>query len=199
MANSSTFVRTRRRIGRLKNTFLPSKLPKASYTRRELDRTVAFHLMVHSEIENCVEDVVSDLVRRCHSAWRQNRTSSCILRALLAHFAATGKPGSGKSRQSFKSRADEATSWFLSMVKGNHGIKEANMMGLLLPIGIWEEDLDPVWLASLNQFGSARGGFAHQGVHTIVEPDPEDERRVVSDIVAGLAVLDAMLVGGRPR
>jgi hypothetical protein len=43
----------------------------------------------------------------------------------------------------------------------NHGIKEANLHSLVLPLGFGLADFDPVWVAEMNWLGRARGDVAH--------------------------------------
>jgi hypothetical protein len=48
-----------------------------------------------------------------------------------------------------------------STVNGNNGVQEKNLLQMFFPVGIDYDHLDAAWLATMNSFGSTRGGFAH--------------------------------------
>lgn len=65
------------------------------------------------------------------------------------------------------------------VTKDNHGIKQANLLAMLLPIGFSPDKLDSVQLEEFDNFGSARGAVAHGGpgyVRQSVDPKAEYER-----------------------
>ena len=54
----------------------------------------------------------------------------------------------------------------------NHGIKEKNILGLLLPIRLSMSDINQTWLATIDSFGSDQGNTAHRSVRAYQPPDP---------------------------
>ena len=77
----------------------------------------------------------------------------------------------------------------------NYGIKEKNLLSILLPLSIEPSGLDPAFLAEIDSFGSMRGHAAHissrVGVRRAV--DPKEEFNRVESLLAGIAALDALL------
>jgi hypothetical protein len=94
-------------------------------------------------------------------------------------------------------KIDSAIESFNRAIKQNHGIKEANLLALLLPIGIDTDDLDdPTWLATMKTFGEERGVVAHSSSTspTIQVPDPATELgRIVHIISPGLCKVDELI------
>lgn len=45
----------------------------------------------------------------------------------------------------------------------NHGIKETNLLRILLPLGVRVEDFDATWISTVETFSSLRGEAAHKG------------------------------------
>ena len=61
---------------------------------------------------------------------------------------------------------------------------------LIIPTGIDSSALDPSWIANLNSFGSKRGEIAHTSKKPSDAINPQDELRVVRNLIAGLKELD---------
>jgi len=76
----------------------------------------------------------------------------------------------------------------------NHGIKERNVLKLLLPVGIREHEIETAWLATIDSFGSDRGTTAHQSASKPQAlPDPKSELETVKAIVKGMIPIDRRL------
>ena len=82
---------------------------------------------------------------------------------------------------------------FGHIIKKNHGIKEENLLEILLPVGISESQLDPLWLADMNAFGTARGDVAHRSGTVYKVIDPHLEFNTVQKLLPGLKKLDELL------
>lgn len=85
---------------------------------------------------------------------------------------------------------------FKRVIDQNHGVKEANILALLLPIGIDIDDLDCNWLAKMNTFGENRGDVAHKSAtsyRTIQPPDPVSELDTVRQITQELLKVDELI------
>ena len=94
-----------------------------------------------------------------------------------------------------RERVTTAKDDFMRWVKvGNHGIRERNVLKLLLPVGIREIEIESAWLATIDGFGNNRGTTAHQSAkkpQTI--PDPKSELETVKAILKGLVPIDRRL------
>jgi hypothetical protein len=96
-------------------------------------------------------------------------------------------------RQHTDDSVKSATQAYNKMLSDNNGIKEENVLRILLPLGIEAGDIDSVWLSAIHDFGKKRGETAHTSIRTQQPPDPASEFRVVSDIVGGLRKIDRKL------
>ena len=76
------------------------------------------------------------------------------------------------------------------ITSANHGIKEANVIAMLYPLGFTEADLDTTLLATLNSYGANRGSTAHQAAHTQQPIDPKSEKETVNLILTEFKKLD---------
>ena len=84
----------------------------------------------------------------------------------------------------------------MKVIKENHGVKEANLLALLLPIGISTDDLDPIFLATMNSFGEQRGRFAHSSAATYQTqqpPDPQNELSNITQILSYISDIDQLI------
>lgn len=95
-----------------------------------------------------------------------------------------------------RTRVNVAASLYISSIKNeNHGIREKNILSLLLPIGFPTDKIDPLMLAEFGTFGKLRGEVAHSSpkVHTVKKPDPKQELDTVNRIVGLLKDVDVEL------
>jgi hypothetical protein len=97
-------------------------------------------------------------------------------------------------KHTLRGRLDNVRKAYVNWVKTeNHGVREANVLGILLPAGIREHEIDSAWLEQIDAFGSARGDTAHQAGRPQAPPDPKSELQAVRAIVEGLIPVDARL------
>lgn len=79
------------------------------------------------------------------------------------------------------------------MLAQNHGVKEENLLRMLLPIGLHPVHIDPAWVSTLDAFGADRGKVAHTSIKTQQQINPMDELKTVEDILVGLQKLDGLI------
>ena len=72
----------------------------------------------------------------------------------------------------------------------NNGIREQNILQILLPLGIECAKLDPAWLSTLDTFGVNRGKVAHKSIRAHQLINPEDEFKTAQTLLKGLEDLD---------
>lgn len=75
----------------------------------------------------------------------------------------------------------------------NHGVREENLLRLILPIGVKKADIDHFWMTNLSEFGRRRGEVAHQAMRAQQAIDPQNELMVVNDLISGLGHLDYLV------
>lgn len=208
MPNTKRFNELTKRISELRRHMLPRRFsPTGTYTGCTQDRARGYRLLVHAEIEAYLEDMAKDVVIDRIREWKTHRTPSLLLLAFLACFHSGWVPYDdshniklielAKSRRRVKDTIEEvvdlAQSQFVQRLKDNHGVREENLRTLILPTGIELDELDPTWIADLDDFGKQRGDVAHQSKGTTGSINPEDEYTRVENIMKGLSELDEKL------
>lgn len=201
---SRRFLVLDRRVRALEH-LLPRLSPLGRYSNRQYDRTRAYLVLCHAEIEGCFEDLVWDIADRGYQRWRHDGRASVALVALLSyHQGSLGAVLESLTRPprrpppTLDARVDAVHASYRDSVKNNHGIKEKNLLRLLLPIGVRETQLPVGWLQDMNTLGAERGVAAHQTGHRVRQPpDAARTRSLVQAAVSGLGSLDTMLVALR--
>lgn len=210
MASSRRFRQMRSELRRLREHFLPPRWdPTGAYSERKLDRTRAYRILAHAEIEFFLENLLLDLVERDYNDWRTNKTPSHTMICLLAasklgwddletesmELKEILPPRIRKGDASIVFMIDRAVSQYREIVKDNNGIKSKNLKRLIMPLGISLSDLDQIWLNDMNSFGGRRGFIAHTsrlGVTNL--PDPRAEKQTVDGLLIGLSELDELVL-----
>lgn len=205
---SPRFEQLKTLISTLRTHLLPAAFdPTGSYENQDevSTRVLAYRVLAHAEIESYFEDRSIEVLSRAREAWDQGHVS----RSALCLIAFSGKamelppdtleaPEDNK-RKVWPSLIDvnkkflPVASSFHRMVRNdNHGIKERNLLSLLLPIGINHEHIDPAFLADMDSFGALRGIAAHSSASTTATQasDPEVELKRVQTLLPGIEAMD---------
>ena len=193
MSNSERFRVLKRELLRLKKQFLPKTIsPTGDYSDRKIALTVAYRVLAHAEIEAYLEDRVKEVALNAKTKWDSERKVNRTLLALVA-FAKNPKT---MSSQLLDEKISFSVSFFIHTISQNHGLKEANLLALLLPIGIDNSDLDSVMLATMNTFGDQRGLVAHssQTFYKVTQPlNPSNELSRIEQITQQMMELDCLI------
>ncbi|WP_281244070.1 HEPN domain-containing protein [Ectothiorhodospira marina] len=199
----------RTRLSELREHMLPSKFsPTGTYSDRQLDRARGYRVLVHAEIESYLEDVAREAVTKAIREWKSARKPSMILVSFLAAYHSGWDTDDeranediiklAKARCRVKGSVDEAIDiaqrQYVKRVRDNHGVKEKNFKGLMLPLGVVVEELDATWLTNLDSFGANRGETAHKTKRASGQINPEDEYKVVRKLLDGLKELDEKIL-----
>jgi hypothetical protein len=208
MPKSDKFITLEMQLDRLKDEFLPEISPTGSYSESQLSRTAAYRVLAHAEIESYLEERAWTIVIDAKKAWETGKTTRTLI-CLLGFSDLTmdkppdtlKKPSNVKQdnhdkRLEITEKINSAIKSFKKVIDNNHGLKEKNILALLLPIGIDSDDLDPAWLADMNTFGEKRGLVAHTSATsymTIQTPDPANELNTVTQIKNKLLRIDELI------
>ena len=208
MPESDKFITLKTQLDRLKDEFLPEISPTGSYSESQLSRTAAYRVLAHAEIESYLEERAWTIVIDAKKAWETGKTTRTLI-CLLGFSDLTmdkppdtlKKPSNVKQdnhdkRLEITEKINSAIKSFKKVIDNNHGLKEKNILALLLPIGIDSDDLDPAWLADMNTFGEKRGLVAHTSATsymTIQTPDPANELNTVTQIKNELLRIDELI------
>lgn len=205
MPQSVRFRHLKKELNRLKKQFLPKINPTGKYTARQLSLTLAYRVLAHAEIESYLEDRAWEVALDAKKVWdsigETRRSLICLvafsgqIMDLPPDTLTPKKPA--KEVPPEKLRVSEkiklSVNYFKKVIDNNHGLKEANILALLLPIGIDSNDLDSAWLATMNTFGKERGSVAHSSSGTIQPPDPASELDRVNQITQELLKIDGFI------
>ena len=173
--------------------------PTGTYAKRQLDRACAFRLMAHAEIEWYLEQIVIETANKAFDAWEQRGLITKPLLALVAyvdvHLGVIALTKSGEAPPDLATRVEKCKNRFNTYVNtSNHGVKEENILKLLLPVGISGSDIDQTWLLTTSSFGRLRGEVAHVSNQVYNPPDPKNEFDIVTQVIEGLSDIDETLV-----
>lgn len=208
MPASVRFRTLTRELNRLKKQFLPKISPTGVYFDRQLALTLAYRVLAHAEIEAYLEDRAWEVVLDAKNAWDLTGKPCRTLISLIAFSgqAMETPPDTLTPLKANKTvplerikldkKIDSAISCFKRVVDQNHGLKESNLLALLLPVGIDSDDLDTVLLATMNTFGEQRGIVAHTSAisyKTVQPPDPASELNRIQQITQGLLLVDKLI------
>jgi hypothetical protein len=182
---------------------LPNRFsPTGTYNQRTLDRARGYRVLAHAEIESFIEDITLGAAKSAMAEWVRSRKPSDLIICLLAHyhdgynvdgvdiFPLSSRP---KTKESIKQTVQIALNQYISIHNDNHGVREENLMKMLLPIGVRRDDLDETWITNLNEFGKRRGEVAHKAVKVQQQIDPLAEFNDVKSLLAGLDKLDRLV------
>lgn len=135
------------RLLTLEERYLPSLSPTAQYTPVQEDDMRALRVLAHAEIEFFLERLcellTNDLERECQS----RRAASGSVNSIFLTWA---ESAAKKSRTAFNS---------------NNGVKDTDLHNMFGPLGFDDEifdQVDPLFLNKMKQFGKRRGDTAHK-------------------------------------
>lgn len=175
----------------LARNFVPEISPVGMYQPEEFDRTRAFVVLAHAEIEMFLERFCLAVLNRAHSQWLLDGRPRTALMAVLAFSRPEPVPSSKPHGQSSLLVAvDRARVDYGNRVFNNHGIRGGDVLSLVLPIGVRESELSSAWLIDMDTFGAQRGAVAHQSAAVQTPPDPRDTLDLVDRVLMGLWRLD---------
>lgn len=205
MATSTRYKELQRGVRKLRGALLPGKFdPTGSYRSAERThlRAISFRILVHAEIESFIEDRSHELFDQAWKAWDNDKVPSRALSALLAfsgHSMPTPPSRLGSSKKNDYDDIDSPLSrakkhWKEQVYKNNNGVKEGDVLALLLPLGINGKELDTTLLADLTSFGGSRGAVAHKSsVGVTSYADPKSEYDHANQLVRALETIDKLV------
>jgi hypothetical protein len=170
-------------------------------------RALAYRVLAHAEIESFFEDRTLEPVSRAQFVWESTRHVSHVALCLVGFSGkelppppSTLEAPNDNKRKAWPALVDigqrllPIIATFHHHVRNeNHGIKEKNLLALLLPIGVAHGKIDPAFLADMESFGALRGLAAHSSGKTTARQavDPEAEQKRVLALMPGIAAIDS--------
>lgn len=184
-------------IARLETAF-GSFQSSASTSDEHVLVALGFRVLAHAAVESYLEEVTLEKALAAATTWKARRRVSRVLAALLLFQDsledAGQAPAPKKKPVDLQGKIDWALARFSDRVKENHGIREANLLGLLAPIGCLQADIKPSLVATLDSFGQERGEAAHKAFGSITSvPLLTEEIKRANVAVGLLKELDRLL------
>lgn len=211
---STRYIALCARIKELRRCLLPSRFSKFGVygdTARVTVRSLSFRVIAHAEIESYFEDRALEIASTALTAWTTHNHVSRTTISLLGFSGHQMTPppdtleAPGENQRKawpekvrIEVRLKNAVDAYVRYVRvDNHGIRERQILAMLLPVGVAPSDLDPLAVANIDNFGRLRGETAHSSTagQLTVGIDPEAEFRTVQEIVSQLAPIDTALDG----
>jgi hypothetical protein len=208
MANSRRFHSLSSRLKELRKHLLPKNFSATGYySRRQQDLAKSYRLLTHAEIESFLEEISKSKMTSRIVEWMNNKKPSNSIVYLLTFYHAGGSEKEGedlvnlllserteaKIQESAEAAVTAALKQYMGKILSNNGVKQADLKKMVFPLGIKSEDLDPSWLLLLDTFGSSRGEVAHNAGTLTRVINPEDEYKLINDLLVGLKKLDGMI------
>lgn len=179
-----------RRLAILEKHFLPAEGQfslTGKYSPEQHDKTKAYLLLAHAELEAYIEDRVKSRVDIANNSYHATGSCALVLSRLLLHHQKELEPVAPE-------KVRKAVNYYLDKIGKNHGILERNLLSLFLPIGLHHRDLDTRLVTACNQLGRMRGQFAHTSIKTHQQVDPKTERdNIRKNIIPELKKLDGKI------
>ncbi len=210
--SSARFLALTSQLSALRNHLLPDPFEVTGvYADQERVATsaLAYRVLAHAEIESYMEDRALEAVNAARVAWEKHGHVSRVALCLVAFCGkemalppdSLEAPNENKRKVwpalvNIGERLSPVLSAFYHRVRNeNHGVKEKNLLALLLPIGVDHSKLDPAFLTEIDSFGSLRGVAAHSSSSTAVQQaiDPAEELKRVAALLPGIEAIDALI------
>lgn len=195
MATSRRLKQLLSRLTFLENNILPAERVDGNYSKREQDLIRSFLLLTHAEIEAYLEDVAKTRVTKSLSDWNSSRIKSNCIKSVISFVGNDLKFDNDVHSNNIQYRINKTVAHYMStVVDKNHGIKEKNILKVLLPLGIEINELDQTWLSVMESFGSARGLIAHSSFNVQTSIDRNTElNRIKNQILPELTKIDLLI------
>ena len=171
-------------------------------------RALAYRVLCAAEIEHYLEDRCAEIAKTALDSWktRAATSNSLVSLAMFSGIKLESPPPYLNPRPKDQRDWDDLVSpaqriercidkYVDFATKENHGIREKNLLALLLPVGVDLRNVDPALITRMDAFGAMRGDAAHLSTLRAIRVgvDPADELKEVTAIRDGLVDVDAKL------
>lgn len=161
-------------------------------------RLKSYRMMVHAEIEYYIERVILDKVSTEFQSWTHDSAVPNVILNILA-YTKCDFPNVSSSlsevtpKNDIGFRINKAVTQFQALVKANNGIKEKDLIPMLVSLGVDYSRVSQTLLNNLSSFGVLRGEIAHNSIkaHNLI--NPADEFGIVSQILSELRDIDELI------
>lgn len=183
---------------KLRNTLVTKTVINSPTSDTSQYRLRSYRLLSHAEIEHFIESKILSKVTTEKQKWQARGTITNCLSNLLA-YRTVDLPGIStrlvevSTGNDISFRLGRVITAYESTVKRNNGIKETDIIPLLLAIGIDYTRLSQTLLNNMSSFGSNRGHTAHNSSKVQQLIIPADEISTVQQIIQELRTIDELI------
>lgn len=157
------------------------------------DKLKSFKILVHAEIEYYVENMVKEVLSFIEKQWLEKKKIHPSLLYLILFSSSKFEGEKELTDLTTEKRVNKIIASFRGHISGNNGIKEKDLMKLLVPLGINFQELDSTWLSTIDSYGKSRGEIAHQSYSVHTQLDRDTEEKNVDHVIEGIKELDIKL------
>lgn len=119
--------------------------------------------LIHAEFETYFEEVGNHVVDFFQNSTMTTNQSDTIKVSILCY----GNKSFEGSLDSYSDRINSNILQLKSIISSNNGIKEKDILKIILPLSFPVSTLDQTWLNTINSFGSMRGELIHRNLNQI--------------------------------
>lgn len=161
-------------------------------------RLRSYRILSHAEIEYFIESIILLKIDKEKKKWGKNHSTTNCISNILA-FIKIELPNTGShlseitSGNDFQFRVNKILNHYEEIIKHNNGIKEENVIPMLIPLGIDYLKINQTLLNNMSSFGVHRGGTAHNSSRVQNLINPQDEINMVTQIIRDLSDIDSLV------
>ncbi len=192
---SNLFISLIQSLDKLKSHLITSGKDYNEYTAAEHSQALGFRILASAHLEDYAERRCLDIARIGVERFKTGhpaRTGRCLL---TWHTVRTGLPIPLQPSECLvDDRIDKAFRAYGRVVEKTHGVSGDKLRGLVLPLGLQEENLDAQLFDKLEILAVPRGAAAHLRINRARQMvPPEQEWHAVQDVIPLLKDLDEIL------
>lgn len=183
----------------LRNKFINKRVYNKPQTMYSQDMLKSYRILIHAELENYFENFSVQIAEKALEVWNNRKYISIVILSILAYceydFKNIGKRlNEIDSGNDLNFRINKAISCFRENIKLNNGIKEQDIIPIIVKLGIDYRMINQTLLSNLSAYGALRGDVAHKSYKVISIIDPSDEVNKVNQIINELISLDELIL-----
>ncbi len=154
----------------------------------------SYILLCHAEIESYIEDIAKNKISKSLQDWNSLRKRSNCLKSVVSFSGDKISFDNDGNAHDIRYRINKSANHYLSSVAKNHGIREKNILAILLPLGIEHHELDNTWIGVMDAFGANRGKIAHTSYQVQQPIDRNTQVNIINNqIVPEIIRLDEIV------
>jgi hypothetical protein len=183
---------------KLRLTLITKTVTNNSTSATSQYRLRSYRLLSHAEIEHFIENKVLSKISIEKRKWQtKGIVTNCLANLLAYHKVEYPNVSSRLADISTKNdisfRVGLVIANFETRVKRNNGIKEVDIIPMLISIGIDYTKISQTLLNNLSSFGHNRGNTAHNSSKVQQLINPSDEMNMVQHIISELRDVDKLI------